>query len=451
MSAPNYNAFVARFLEERYGHTATNRRIVYGMGSFFRWYPELGVYWKQRAEAIEDAAIAYVGQRYARVNIYVLRAILRSMCAPAEVRELSYDCWLSPGHDHGQYRAFRNGLVKMDDLLAGRPGTLIPHTPEWFSTTILDYDYDPQATCPSWEEAVKLYMEGDEERVQLIQEFFGYIFLPAPNLQKWMLWVGEGGNGKSTAINVLREVVGRENCSEESLQQLAERDSPYETLGALVNISRDTGSISAKACEIIKDLVDAERFSFQTKYVKKFRAKPTAKILAALNRMSRFSDTSEGWWRKMIIVPWNVDLRRAGTDDTRFLSPETPNWPFAQEKAGIFNWAMRGAARLIGRGSFQIPVACEDLAHKYRFKNNSIQQFFDEKCAVVPEAPPLPFQTIYRRYVEWALERNRIRLDDAEFGEIFWPLALKAGAEKVRPSANNRVRCVRGLALTPEP
>ena len=82
--------------------------------------------------------------------------------------------------------ALENGLVDLDRLLADGTTNITPHTPAWFSPICLPYQYDPQADCPQWLGFLDDVLEGDAERIQLLQEWFGYCVVHDTTLQKWL-------------------------------------------------------------------------------------------------------------------------------------------------------------------------------------------------------------------------------------------------------------------------
>jgi phage/plasmid-associated DNA primase len=79
---------------------------------------------------------------------------------------------LVPGIESKEYLAITNGLL---DMTANphEGNALKPHSPEWFSPVCLPYDYDQQARCPGWLEFLKRVMEGDQQRIDMLQEWMG--------------------------------------------------------------------------------------------------------------------------------------------------------------------------------------------------------------------------------------------------------------------------------------
>ena len=49
--------------------------------------------------------------------------------------------------------------------------------------------------------------------IDQVQEFFGLCLTQDKRYEKCMFMVGDGGDGKSTAQTVLKNMVGKKNCS----------------------------------------------------------------------------------------------------------------------------------------------------------------------------------------------------------------------------------------------
>src|SRR5699024_10814335 len=93
---------------------------------------------------------------------------------------------------------FRNGLLDI------KTREFKEHTSDYYSTNQLAYDYDPNAECPSFEVFLYDVFEGDEERVRLMQQILGYIWLKEVKVQKGFIFLGNGANGKSVLASVMQ-------------------------------------------------------------------------------------------------------------------------------------------------------------------------------------------------------------------------------------------------------
>ena len=92
--------------------------------------------------------------------------------------------------------AVRNGLIDLDDVLAGRPIKLRKHTPYWFSAMALPYPFDCNAKAPVWSKTLKEILGDDEESANLLGEWFGYCLTLDTKYQSILLLDGPPRTGK---------------------------------------------------------------------------------------------------------------------------------------------------------------------------------------------------------------------------------------------------------------
>ena len=82
-----------------------------------------------------------------------------------------------------------------------------PHTPDWFSCVKLPVTYDQAAVCDQRMKTLFVNIEGDMERIAILQEFTGYLLWPQLTFEKYLTLLGDGGNGKSAFIALTRRSV----------------------------------------------------------------------------------------------------------------------------------------------------------------------------------------------------------------------------------------------------
>jgi hypothetical protein len=70
------------------------------------------------------------------------------------------------------------------------------------------YDFQPEADFPQFLAFLQEILEHDQERVALLQQWFGYLLVGDTSLQKFLILVGEGANGK-TVIDALARTLDR--------------------------------------------------------------------------------------------------------------------------------------------------------------------------------------------------------------------------------------------------
>ena len=118
---------------------------------------------------------------------------------------------------------------------------IIPHTPLIRVTGQFNVNYDENATCP----LIMAYMKSCEltqNNIDVLTEYAGYCLTPDIRMQKALMLYGNGSNGKSVIINLLKIMFGKDYASGETLQYLETK--PYRVAnlyGKRLNAFPDLG------------------------------------------------------------------------------------------------------------------------------------------------------------------------------------------------------------------
>jgi len=323
--------------------------------------------------------------------------------------------------------SFKNGLVMLMTRPERQPTPeIVKHTPRYFALTQLPYDYDPAAKADKFLTFLDEVMAGDKERIELLQQWAGYLLANDSRQQKFMLIAGEGANGKTVFTSMLEKMVGEENVSHVPLCQFGESFALAYTLGKVLNSTSESASrLDEDAETILKSYTSGDRMTFNRKYKEPIHTRPTAKIMVSTNSLPSFSDKSSGIWRRMLFVPFEV-----------IIPPERQNLflieQLSEELPGIFNWACEGLVKLRQNGRFCEPVKCRHSSEQYRNETNPARAFLlenfrfqfsgirDGQPQLIGEILPVPViacKRLYEDYVEWCLENGYRPLNSCNFGK----------------------------------
>ncbi|TXT21170.1 MAG: hypothetical protein FD138_4088, partial [Planctomycetota bacterium] len=233
---------------------------------------------------------------------------LQSLCQIHQVGKL--DSWLD--ESQGCFVAVTNGIVDIQRAALGQSDCLLAHSPDWFSLVVLPYSFDAAAAaCPKWLAFLAKNLEGDAERIGILQEWFGLCLVTDTSFQKFLLMVGEGANGKSVACAVLTALLGAANVSNVPLEGFGQRFQLMQTVGKLANIAAEIGEVDKVAEGHLKAFTSGDRMQFERKYRDPIELTPTARLVLATNNLPRFADRSGGLWRRMILMPFRVTIPAA--------------------------------------------------------------------------------------------------------------------------------------------
>jgi len=314
--------------------------------------------------------------------------------------------WPDGREKHLQTICFNNGLLQFTETKA----ELTPHTPEYFTTVKLSYDYDKNADYSAWDTFIDDVMEGDVERRVLLQQWAGYLLMTGLKEQKFLLASGEGGNGKGVFFGVLERMIGEENCSHVALSSFDNDYVLVTTVGKVANISNEAGStIEALGETVLKSYTNGEPLTLNRKYLPPIEFRATAKVMIATNDLPRFRDKTTAIWRRLIYVPF----RKTYTEETRNINLIDE---LSENLSGVFNWAMEGVKMLKDTGGFVEPLVCRNAVEEYKRSVDPARTFLQDNYQTEPEGS-IPCAVVYDSYKIWCANNGFKAGSSATFGK----------------------------------
>lgn len=398
----------------------------------------------------------------------VIKATASMTLIPSHVEQMT---WLQPDpeaagrltRERRNYIAVQNGILDIDAFLANEDEPLMPHSPNWFSTICLPYEFKPDAypetrpdlgiecQCPRWQRFLERNLELDPERIKILQEWAGYLLLPDTGQQKFLMLEGEGANGKSVYLAAITAMLGEANCSHVSLETFGQRFDRTQTLGKLANIAADVGELDKVAEGYLKSFTSGDVMFFDRKGITGLDTAPTARLMLACNNRPRFSDRSQGIWRRMLLVPWKVEI----PERERVPNMDKPwFWERSGELPAILNWALIGLDRLREQGRFTTSEESRRAMADYQDESNPAAAFLKEHVEQSKDGH-IRCKELYGLYTIWTESNGNRPLGERQFGKevsrYFKHTFRQRGDETVvRKGENRRVRYwfYRGLQFT---
>lgn len=302
-----------------------------------------------------------------------------------------------------------NGMLEMDRK---DPGSILlkDHDIDYFTPTRLPYEYDSDAGCPRFKKFMRQIMPKKPAYRRLLQQWAGYLFRPDLREQKFLLCVGDGANGKGVFFEIIQELVGRVNCSQVTLPQFKNQFGLYSTIGKVVNVTNESSDFIKKDAEVmVKSYVAGDMLTFDRKHKDPISARPTAKLMIATNDLPRFTDRSEGIWRRILLANFEETFR--GKQQDKMLVSK-----LKEELPGILNWALRGLTGLTASNGFTLPKAHARQLEEYRIESDPARAFLTEWCELKDESY-VDCSELYGRYEGYCWNNGYKKLASSQFGK----------------------------------
>lgn len=281
------------------------------------------------------------------------------------------------------------------------------HKKEYYSTIRIPYKYEPSSICPLWIKTLKEIFENDEQKIKVLQDFFGYCLTPENNQKKALLLLGETDTGKSTILFILKDLLGQENVSNVPLEYLSHPQYTPLLINKIVNIDADVSKEAAKYEREFKIITSGEAVSCNQKHIPTFEFIPKCKIILAANIFPRITDHSSAFYQRLILIP--AERRFSEKEKNRELNKQ-----LKAELSGIFNWAIEGLKSFRLRGQFEQYDFMKDAVEELETDNNPSNVFFEEHIEICMGSE-IEKGELFKRYQEWAKETENYTLNSARF------------------------------------
>jgi len=224
------------------------------------------------------------------------------------------------------------------------------------------------------------------EDIQVFYELVGFGLIKDYFLEKAFMFVGNGRNGKSKAIELMKRLVGSFNCASVPLSAIT-FDSPFvsKLFGRLFNLAGDISSKDLKETGMFKQLTGRDLISANRKYKEVIEFKNHAKMVFACNELPRVYDYSDGFWERWVLMefPYRfVDKEVYELADEK----EKVNWKIKnpkiieeitspKEMSGFLNMAILGLYRLFENKKFSVTVGTKEVKDQWIRKADSFMAF----------------------------------------------------------------------------
>ncbi|NMC98493.1 MAG: DNA primase [Bacteroidales bacterium] len=244
-----------------------------------------------------------------------------------------------------------------------------------FLTYQLPFEYDPNAKAPKFEAFIDRVLPDIESR-KVLAEFIGYLFIrnggKRLKAEKVLVLYGSGANGKSVFYEIIKAMLGKENVSSYTIQQLTDKSGYYaaEIINKIVNYSSEI-SINLET-NTFKQMASGEDISVRSPYGRPFTTNQYAKLIFNCNQLPKDVEHTNAYFRRFLIIPFNVTIPENEQD------PNLHTKIIENELAGVFNWALNGLRRLLNQGRFTECTAVREAVEQYKIESSSIQMFLNE-------------------------------------------------------------------------
>ena len=260
---------------------------------------------------------------------------------------------------------------------------LIEFNPKEIFFSKLPVTYNTNAECPLIDKFLSDILSNPNDKL-VFYELAGFGLVKDYFLEKACMFIGNGRNGKSKAIELLKRLVGAKNTSSVPLSAITS-DSPFvERLWKrFFNLAGDISSKDLNETGMFKQLTGRDPISANRKYKNVIEFTNYAKMIFACNELPRVYDYSDGFWERWILLEFpykfvdksvydsSKDKKNLKIRDTNIIEKITSK----EEMSGFLNKALEGLQRCLVNKKFSYTIGTEEIKNKWIRMSNSFMAF----------------------------------------------------------------------------
>jgi putative DNA primase/helicase len=302
-----------------------------------------------------------------------------------------------------QYIAVKNGIYNLET------GTLDDFNPNIVVKNKIPVEYVPGAYYEPTDRTLNKITVNNKQLRKILEEVFGYVLFRRNELGKAFILTGDGSNGKSSYLAILRALVGTVNTSSLDLKELNQRFKTAELFGKLANIGDDISNEYIKDNSEFKKLVTGEALNVERKGADPFDFKNYAKLVFSANKMPRINDTSNGLTRRLMFIPFTAHFSKDDPDFDPFITDKLLSKESLQY---VLVLGLHALKRILKVHAFTNAKVVDAESKKYEALNNPIISWLEE------EQPKLLNETtkdVFLGYSVWCTENGYRPVSQIQF------------------------------------
>ncbi|MEU0150898.1 DNA primase family protein [Micromonospora fulviviridis] len=275
-----------------------------------------------------------------------------------------------------------------------RTGELRAHDPADLITRVAGCGYEPHAAGPVFDRFLAEVLPDPDVRA-FVQRLLGSAMFGQVRDHVLPILTGTGCNGKSTLVELVRDVFGDYGIAAEP-ELLVERRGAHPTgqadlLGIRLATTTETDEGRRLAAATVKRLTGGDKIRARRMARDFFEFRPSHTIIMVTNDLPKVQGDDPAIWRRIMVVPFDVVITA--------VDPELPD-RLRLEMPAVLAWLLDGYRAWQAAGGLRPPATVLGTTQAYREASDPIGRFLEGRTRSAPGAL-VPARTMYNAWVAW--------------------------------------------------
>ena len=308
--------------------------------------------------------------------------------------------------DNSDLIAFQNGVLRLNLDTADSIGEFTGHSPDNYlmSAFPVNFEMDPEHSTGAKDFEAWLFdiVDNDKGLFYVIYEVIGSIFHQrSTDMQKGVLFIGEGGTGKSMLLSQIARLIGKDNICARAWSDFGNDGFAFGDLYDKALALDSDIDVDRPLSGAIKPAITGNEVTCNRKYQTPFGFNPTATWIGSINRFPKSQDKTWGFFRRWLTIPF----KKSYPTNAKFESEKRKLWSDPSTMTRIVHDAITCYVEAYRNGSFTIPETAEQLAREMHKASNSVITWLDENC--VPSDDGVCTRTeAYQAYTSYCMKND---------------------------------------------
>jgi P4 family phage/plasmid primase-like protien len=311
---------------------------------------------------------------------------------------------------------------------------ILPNSPAFGFMYKIQADYDPSAPTEPIKKFISEIVDGEDQK--LLIQVPAQALMQNANYQLSYLCTGDGANGKSTYIKLLKELVGIGSTTAVSLQEILEnRFSTANLHGKLLNLYADLPKTSLKDTGKFKILTGGDQIGAEKKFKDSFLFENKSVFVFSANELPSVTDGTFAFWRRWAIIEFPHQFKVSNKYIDELITPKN--------LSGFLNLIIEDMNRIANEGIIRSSKA-EEIMELWKMRSNSSYAFIKTRLQKSPR-DAIPKNLIWAEYNKYCIDNDFTEMSKIRFKqELEREFAIE---EKYEQKGRERQWIIRGISF----
>ena len=312
---------------------------------------------------------------------------------------------------HNHFLTASNGVIDL------RNGKLLEFNPKYLLRQRTEVRYNPDAPEPTrFLKFIEEIFCGNQALVEYCLRLLGYFITGESREQTFYIFHGQGANGKSVLVNLLRKMfkdITAFLAQDSLLMRNTSTTNPslYEARFSRLCFINETNRRDALNTALIKALSGGDITAVRTLYKGHVDLEPHFKMVFVTNHLPNVDWSDSAILRRVRVIPFSRIFKRSEQDNN--LTEK-----LYAEREGILNLLVKQAVLYYQQGIPIEPECMEAIINQIRREDDSVYAFFNEVLEQTYENKDrIQARPLFTRYLEYCTKESLCGASEIAFAQ----------------------------------